>query len=147
MWISKFVRRRLQIIDTKKDISIRIHWLRWQAAGYAFITARILQFLDQWHYIRKRCAYAVNVWQQFSVQILGEYSDLYLKTDVLLANIFENFRDKCIENYGFDSAYYYTLLGFMERYAETYTRKFWIAHWHRYGDVYRAWYTRRSMFQ
>ena len=63
-----------------------------------------------------------RVWQQFSVQILGEYSDLYLKTDVLLADIFENFRDKCIENYGFDPAYYCTLPGFMGCYAETYTR-------------------------
>jgi len=57
-------------------------------------------------------AHAVNVWQRFSIRTFGEYSDLYLKTDVLLANVFENFRDSCIISYGLDPAYYYTLLDF-----------------------------------
>jgi len=58
-------------------------------------------------------AYAVNMWQRFSIQTLGEYSDLYLKTDVLLlADIFKNFRDSCVASYGLDSAYYYTPPGF-----------------------------------
>ncbi|KYN26656.1 hypothetical protein ALC57_03972, partial [Trachymyrmex cornetzi] len=39
--------------------------------------------------------------------------DLYLKIDVLLlANVFENFRDTCIESYELDPAYYYTLPGY-----------------------------------
>jgi len=57
-------------------------------------------------------AYAINVWR-FSIQTFREYSNVYLKTDVLLlADIFENFRDNCVANYGLDPAYYYTLPGF-----------------------------------
>jgi len=58
-------------------------------------------------------AHAVNIWQRFSIRMLGKYSDLYLKTDVLLlADIFENFRNSCITSYYLDSAHYYTLSGF-----------------------------------
>ena len=43
---------------------------------------------------------------------LGEYHDLYLKTDVcLLADVFENFRSICLEQYGLDPAHYYSLPG------------------------------------
>ena len=43
---------------------------------------------------------------------MGEYHDLYLKTDtVLLANVFESFRSICKENYGLDPAHFYTAPG------------------------------------
>ena len=43
---------------------------------------------------------------------MGEYQDYYLKTDViLLADIFENFRDVCLKNYKLDPAWYYTSPG------------------------------------
>ena len=55
--------------------------------------------------------------------MLDEYSDLYLKTDVLLlADIFENFRNSCIASYCLDPAHYYTLPGFTWDAMLKYTR-------------------------
>ncbi|EZA51551.1 hypothetical protein X777_09760 [Ooceraea biroi] len=72
---------------------------------YSFLTSETVSESDY--------AHAVNVWQRFDIKTLGEYSDLYLKTDVLLlADVFVNFRDSCINSYGLDPAYYYTLPGF-----------------------------------
>ncbi|XP_036150881.1 uncharacterized protein LOC118648637 [Monomorium pharaonis] len=57
--------------------------------------------------------HAVMVWERFNIRNLGEYSDLYLKTDVLLlADVFEKFRENSIESYGLDPAHYYTLPGY-----------------------------------
>ena len=42
----------------------------------------------------------------------GEYHDLYVQCDtLLLADVFENFRDKCIEIYGLDPAHFLSALG------------------------------------
>ena len=43
---------------------------------------------------------------------MGDYHDLYAQTDTyLLADIFENFRDKCIEIYGLDPSYFHSAPG------------------------------------
>ena len=56
--------------------------------------------------------HAKIIWEKFDVKNLGEYHDLYLKTDVLLlADVFEEFRNICMENYSLDPAWYYTSPG------------------------------------
>lgn len=57
--------------------------------------------------------HAVEVWNHFQINTLGEYSDLYLKTDVLiLCDVFENFRKLCLSIYNLDCAHYLTAPGF-----------------------------------
>ena len=50
---------------------------------------------------------AQKVWDHFKMKTLKDYHDLYLETDVLLlADVFENFRRTCLENYKLDPAHY-----------------------------------------
>ena len=56
---------------------------------------------------------AKRIWAHFGIKNLGEYHDLYLRTDVLLlTDVYENFRDLCLEYYGLDPAHYFTLPNF-----------------------------------
>ena len=48
-----------------------------------------------------------KVWEVFEIKTLGEYHDLYVQSNTILhADVFENFRDKCIEIYRLDPAYF-----------------------------------------
>ena len=56
--------------------------------------------------------HAKAIWRLFDMKTMGDYHDLYLKTDtILLADVFERFRDVCIESYGLDACHYYTSPG------------------------------------
>ena len=56
--------------------------------------------------------HVLNVWKTFKMKTLKEYHEVYNITDVLLlADVFENFRDLCLKNYGLDPVYYYTAPG------------------------------------
>ena len=53
-----------------------------------------------------------RVWEEFGIRNLGDYHDLYLRTDVvLLANVFEAFRDTCLKHYSLDPAHFYMAPG------------------------------------
>ena len=48
----------------------------------------------------------------FKMKTLGEYHDLYLKTDVLLlADVFEKFIKACLDYYGLDPCHYFSAPG------------------------------------
>ena len=54
-------------------------------------------------------AHAKKVWKVFEMKHLQDYHNLYNETDVLLLpDVFENFRNICMENYKLDPAHYYT---------------------------------------
>ena len=57
-------------------------------------------------------AHVQRVWKEFNIKNLGEYHDLYVQSDtLLLADVFENFRDKCIEKYELDPAHFLSAPG------------------------------------
>ena len=53
-----------------------------------------------------------KVWEEFGIRNLGEYHDLYVQTDtLLLADVYEKFRDKWIEIYRLDPSYFLSAPG------------------------------------
>ena len=57
-------------------------------------------------------AHANNVFKIFNINNLGEFHDLYVRSDtLLLADTFENFRQSCLENYELDPVHFVSLPG------------------------------------
>ena len=64
------------------------------------------------HITDKEYQHAQNVWNEFGLSSMGEYHDLYLKSDILLlTDVFENFRKACQQYYELDPAHYFTTPG------------------------------------
>ena len=56
--------------------------------------------------------HANKVFKEFKLKDLGDYHDLYIQSDtLLLADAFENFRNKCIEIYELDPAHFLSTPG------------------------------------
>ena len=68
--------------------------------------------LNKEHITDEDYAHAQKVWNTLNIQNLGEYHDLYVQSDTaLLADVFENFSDTCLEIYGLDPAYFLSAPG------------------------------------
>ena len=53
-----------------------------------------------------------KVLKSLKLENLGDYHDLYVKSDtLLLADVFENFRDMCLKDYELDPAHFVSLPG------------------------------------
>ena len=68
--------------------------------------------LNNEHITDEDYSHAQNVWTTFKLQTMGEYHNLYLKSDILLlADVFENFRKTCLQYYKLDPCHYFTSPG------------------------------------
>ena len=56
--------------------------------------------------------HANSVFKRIKLENLGDYDDLYVQSDtLLLADVFNNFRDMCIKEYELDPAHFLSLPG------------------------------------
>ena len=75
-----------------------------QEAFYSKLTGKGINNYNYQH--------VLNVWKAGNMKTFKDYLEVYNVTDVLLlADVFEKFRDVCLKNYGLDPVYYYTAPG------------------------------------
>ena len=68
--------------------------------------------LNNEHITDEDYKHAQNVWKTFKLSNMGEYHDLYIKSDViLLADVFEHFRRTCLQYYKLDPCHYFSSPG------------------------------------
>ena len=68
--------------------------------------------LTKEHITAEKYKHAQTVWDSFKMSNLGEFHDLYVLTDVLLlADVFERFRDMTLEYYKLDASHFFTSAG------------------------------------
>lgn len=64
------------------------------------------------HISNENYEHAQTVFKMFAMTSLGDYHDIYLKTDVvLLSDVFEAFRNLCLKQYELDPCHFYTSPG------------------------------------
>ena len=60
----------------------------------------------------KEYEHVLNVWNKFEMKTMKDYHDVYLKCEVLLlADVFEKFRNNSLKNYGLCPSHYLSVPG------------------------------------
>ena len=68
--------------------------------------SRFFSSLKEYGINEKGYERGINVWKVFKIKDLGQYYDLYLKTDVFMCDIFERFIKTCLDYYPLDPCHY-----------------------------------------
>ena len=70
------------------------------------------EYMDNWDIDDIDHRHGNNVFNKFKLNNLGDYHDLYVQSDtLLLADVFENFREMCLKEYELDPAHFLSLPG------------------------------------
>ena len=70
------------------------------------------KYFNKEHTTDEDYLHAQKVWKTSKIKNVGEYHDLYVQSDAsLFADVFENFRNKCIEIYRLDPAHFLSVTG------------------------------------
>ena len=76
------------------------------------IQQHFYSILNNEHISDEQYNHAQNVWDTFNLNTIGDYHDLYLKSDILLlSDVFENFRKTCLQYYKLDPCHYFSSPG------------------------------------
>lgn len=110
MELGKYSENQIKLLE-KKGVFCYDYMDSWDKLNEGGLPSKELFYskLTESHISEKDYEHACLVWDAFDIGSLGEYSDLYMQTDILLlADIFENFRETCHRIYGLDPAHYMT---------------------------------------
>ena len=108
IWIYLLTKGYIHTTTSLHLINLGIKWDKQLPPKEAFYSN-----LTESHIEDDEYEWAQKIWEHVGIRNLGQYHDLYLRTDVLLlTDVSENFRDLCLEYYGLDPAHYFTLPNF-----------------------------------
>ena len=73
----------------------------------SFLIKKLYSELNLENITHEDCIHAQKLFEELKIKNLREYHDIYVQSDtLLLADVFDNFRKKCIEIYELDPAHF-----------------------------------------